>query len=260
MRGAIIGDISGSRFEFTPTKSKDFELFTPSCRFTDDTVLTIAIAKALLDSAGDYTELQKATIESMQELGRRYPDAGYGARFKDWLNSPDPKPYNSFGNGSAMRVSACGYVATNAAEAVCLAHQTSAVTHDHPAAIEAAEAVSLAIFLARSGLSKAEIKRELHRYYPLTKSLAEIRQDYGFEVHAAYSVPEAITAWLESTSLEDAIRNAISLGGDADTQAAIAGSIAEAEYGLDSELWTAATKYLDSYLLSIVEQFTEHFC
>lgn len=259
MRGAIIGDICGSRFEFSPTKSIDFDIFTPSCHFTDDTVMTIAIAKSFLDSAGDYSKLQKLAIKNMQELGRRYPEAGYGARFSDWLHCSAPKPYNSFGNGSAMRVSACAYVAKNAAEAVSLARQTSLVTHDHPAAIKAAEAVSLAIYLARNGYSKTEIKRELNYYYPLDKPLAEIRKNYSFEVHASYSVPEAITAWLESISLEDAIRNAISLGGDSDTQAAIAGSIAEAEYGLDSKLWNSARSYLDSYLLSIVEQFIKRF-
>ena len=222
MLGAIAGDVIGSVYEGNPTKSPDFPLFHPLCSFTDDTVMTVATAHAIL--TGDpYTEAYRA-------FGRRYPHAGYGSGFRAWLRSEEPRPYNSWGNGSAMRVSPVGLAFNDVETVLREARRSAEVTHNHPEGIKGAQAVALAGFMANTGASKAEIRVEMtQRFgYDLTRRIAEIRPDYAFDVSCQGTVPEALTAFLESTSVEDAIRLAISLGGDSDTLAAIAGGIAHA--------------------------------
>jgi ADP-ribosylglycohydrolase len=223
--GAIAGDMIGVPHEYTRRKSMEFELFTPASLFSDDTVLTVAVAEAILTD-GDYG----ATI---RRYGRRFPNAGYGGLFQRWLFSSEPKPYGSFGNGSAMRVSPVGW-AFDSAESVLLGAEGSAVvTHNHPEGVKGAQAVALAIYLARSGLGKSDIRAEIQsRFgYALERSLDDIRPAYEWDVTCQGSVPESIIAFLESENYEDAVRKSISLGGDADTMAAISGSIAEAYYG-----------------------------
>ena len=262
MLGAIIGDIAGSRFEWNPHKSKDFDLLTQlgGCRPTDDSVMTIAVANAILECNGDYTALSEKTVQSMQYMGRRYPRAGYGGKFHGWLNSQNPSPYNSFGNGSAMRVSPCAYAARTLEEAIDLSHSVTAVTHNHPEGIKGAEATTVAIFMALHGKNILEIRDYIHKhYYPMDFTLASIRDNYHFDVTCQGSVPQAIMAFLESMNFEDAIRNAISLGGDADTQAAIAGSIAEAYYGIPAETRKLALTFLDDAMLSTVNSFEARF-
>ena len=258
MFGALIGDIAGSRFEWNPTKSKDFDLLTQigGCKPTDDSVMTVAIANAILECDGDYADLSEKTISQMRTTGRRYPHAGYGGGFRAWLEAPVPRPYNSFGNGSAMRVSPCAYAANTLDEAIALSRAVSEVTHNHPEGIKGAEAVTVAIFMALHGKNILEIRDYINKhYYPMDFTLDSIRGSYKFDVTCQGSVPQAIMAFLESSDFEDAIRNAISLGGDADTQAAIAGSIAEAYYGIPAETRKLAFTFLDDYLLASVNRF-----
>lgn len=231
MYGAIMGDIVGSRYEHESIKTKDFPLVSPGCTFTDDTVMTVAVARALLANKETGEPLDFLLVREMQALGRRYPYAGYGERFWGWLCSPCPVPYGSFGNGSAMRISPCGLWAQSLGEALTLAELSAAVTHDHPEGIRGAQAAAAAVYMAKTGRSKAEIAAYIRKnFYPLDRSLAQIRPGYGFDVSCQGSVPQAIEAFLEADSYEDALRNAVSLGGDSDTQAAIAGSIAWAYY------------------------------
>ena len=231
MIGAIIGDIVGSIYEFNNIKTKKFEFWGKGCEFTDDTVMTVAVADALMsvkDEAGFQTEVAK----KMRDYGARYPYAGYGYMFGEWLNSKQPKPYNSFGNGSAMRVSPCGFAARSIEEALKLAEISAGVTHNHTEGMKGAKATAAAIYLAKTGESKEKIKQYVEdNFYALTETLAEIRPKYRFNETCQNTVPQAIQAFLESDSFEDAVRNAISLGGDSDTLAAITGGIAEAFYG-----------------------------
>lgn len=254
MIGAIIGDIVGSRFEFDNIKTKHFELFTTECDFTDDTVMTLAIAKAFAKYNHD-KDFKKTLIKTMHEVGGQYPSCGYGGHFLDWIVDENTEPYNSCGNGSAMRVSSIGWYAETLAEAEELAKISAEVTHNHPEGIKGAQAVAAAIFLAKSGVSKSEIKEYIEQnYYTLDFTLDEIRPIYQYEIVCQTSVPQAIQAFLESTDFEDAIRNAISIGGDSDTVAAITGSIADAYYGVDEDLRETALSYLDDYLLDIYEE------
>ena len=225
MLGAICGDIIGSVHERAATKRTDFRLFDRAMRFTDDTVLTVATAHAILHGI--------PFADAYHEYGRRFPNCGFGSAFKRWLRSDDRQPYFSYGNGSAMRVSPVGWVAATEEEVLDLARRTAVVTHDHPEGIRGAEAVALAVFLGRTGRSKDQIRDRVTAVtsYDLTRSIARIRPRYRFDSSSQGSVPEAIIAFLESAGYEDAIRTAISLGGDADTQAAIAGAIAEAYFG-----------------------------
>ena len=260
MIGAIIGDIVGSRFEWDNIKTKAFELFTPDCSFTDDSVMTLAVAQAILNSGGDLDALEREAVACMRALGKRYPLAGYGGRFTMWLLSKNPKPYNSFGNGSAMRVSPCGFAAKTLDEAVAMADAVTKVTHDHPEGMKGAEATAAAIFLARSGKSKEEIREHIvQNYYPLCFTLDEIRPDYTFDVTCQGSVPQALEAFFESESFEDAIRNAISIGGDSDTIAAITGGVAEAFYGVPEEIRDMALSYLDDTEMEILIAFSEKY-
>lgn len=240
MYGAALGDIIGSPFEFDRgDKTKDFPLFSRASGFTDDTVMTVAVAEALLDpAAGSDEEIKAAVAASMRSWGRRYPYSGYGARFIDWLYDDGMGPYNSYGNGSAMRVSAAGWLYKTLEETRRIARLTAAVSHDHPEGIKGAESVASAIFLARNGTSKAEIREYTEREfgYDLSRTCDQIRPGYKHVESCQESVPEAITAFLESTDFEDAVRTAVSLGGDTDTIGCITGSIAEAFYGIPEEL------------------------
>ncbi|HWQ71684.1 MAG TPA: ADP-ribosylglycohydrolase family protein [Desulfitobacteriaceae bacterium] len=256
MLGAIIGDIIGSRFEWNNIKIKDFDFFTYHCEFTDDSVMSLAVAKALLDCTGDYNNLGEFAVKAMQEVGRPYPNCGYGGMFRQWMYSDDPKAYNSFGNGAAMRVSACGFAAKTFDEAKLLSRKVTEVTHNHPEGIKGAEATTVCIFLAREGKSILEIRDYVNEhYYPLNFTLDGIRDSYVFNETCQDTVPQAIMAFLESVSFEDAIRNAISIGGDSDTLAAITGGIAEAYYGVPTEIRKHALTFLDERLLKILADF-----
>ena len=260
MLGAIIGDIVGSKFEFGPIKTTDFPLFSEGCRFTDDTVMTIAVAQALLDSEGkNDEEIKQTLIDSMKHYGHLYPHAGYGGSFGAWLNSDDSKAYNSFGNGSAMRVSSVGWLYPTLEETLKIAKLTAAVTHNHPEGIKGAQATAAAIFLARNKTPKNEIKEYIEKTfgYNLNFTLDEIRPDYCFDVTCQGSVPEAIKCFLEANSFEETIRLAISLGGDADTQGAIAGSIAEAYYGIPETIAKKALEFIPENFASSVKRLKE---
>ncbi len=255
MFGAILGDMIGAPYEFDQgDKTKDFPLFSEDSLFTDDSVMTVAVAEALLDTLGGTDdELRAAMIKSMQKWGRRYPTAGYGARFIGWIHTDDPHPYNSCGNGSAMRVSAAGWLGNTLEEARHLARLSAEVTHNHPEGIKGAEATASAIYLARTGKSKAEIKDYIVNEfgYDLSRTCDEIRPTYHHVETCQITVPEAITAFLEGENFEDVVRTAVSLGGDCDTLACIAGSIAEAFYGIPKELIEAARDGLTDDMLEV---------
>jgi len=256
MIGAIVGDIVGSRFEWDNYRRKDFELFTSKCFATDDSIMTLAIGKALMESKPDWSDLAEQAVRWMHEVGRPYPQCGYGGRFWDWMYSNNPKPYNSFGNGAAMRVSACGFVAESLEEAKQLSKAVTEVTHNHPEGLKGAEATTVAIYMARTGSTLEEIREVIEReYYPMNFTLNEIRDTYEFNETCQNTVPQAMMAFFESTSFEDAIRNAISVGGDSDTLAAITGGIAEAYYGVPDDIRAKAVGYLDNRLKEILELF-----
>lgn len=272
MLGAIIGDIVGSRFEWHNHKDKHFELFTEDCRMTDDSIMTLAVAKALLEtekakkSVADgqernneyYVLLEKFSIQYMQAFGRRYPNCGFSRAFFQWIISDDPKAYNSFGNGAAMRISPVAYAGRTEKEIQCLSETVTGVSHNHAEGLKGAEATATAIFMAQSGSSKDEIRnRIVENYYPLDFTLDGIRGSYRFTTDCQATVPQAIVAFLESTSFEDAVRNAVSLGGDSDTLAAIAGAIAEAHYGIPEQIKERAWSYFDDEMLSVYEEWVK---
>lgn len=260
MLGAIIGDIVGSRFEWNNNRSKQFDLLTYKCSVTDDSIMSLAIAKALLESTSDYSDLSENAVKFMQGIGRHYPDCGYGGRFREWIHSDNPKPYGSYGNGSAMRVSACGFVANSLEEAKQLSKAVTEVTHNHPEGLKGAEATAVAIFLARSGKNLLEIRDYITKnYYPLNFTLDGIRDSYEFNESCQDTVPQALEAFFESKDFEDAIRNAISIGGDSDTLAAITGGIAEAYYGIPTEIRKHAITFLDKRLLKILVAFENKY-
>ncbi len=259
MLGAIIGDIAGSRFEWDNNKSKEFELMTGRCKPTDDSNMTLAVALAILLAEGDWSTLPELAVITMQRFGQRYPH-GYGSRFREWLRSEDPQPYNSWGNGSAMRVSPCAWAASSLEEALQLSDAVTGVTHNHPEGIKGARAVTAAIWLARQGADIPEIRKHIEEnYYPLDFTIDQIREDYKFDVSCQGSVPQAIEAFLESLSFEDAIRNAVSIGGDSDTIAAMAGSIAEAYYGIPTDMRDQVMGFLDETQSSVVDQFEQKY-
>jgi ADP-ribosylglycohydrolase len=254
MIGAIAGDVIGSVFEHYPTKSIQFDLFSPYSRFTDDTVLTLAIANAIM------REIDYAT--SLRTFGAKYPQAGYGASFFRWIFSSDMKPYNSWGNGSAMRVSPVGFAFESEDKVLKEAKKSAQVTHNHPEGIKGAQAVALAIFLARSGKSKKTIKSEItHRFgYHLDRKIDDIRPHYHFDVSCQGSVPESIIVFLEGENFEDTIRKGVSLGGDSDTIACIAGGIAQAFYGdIPQEIVSNVRKRLPEPFLHIIDEFCERY-
>ena len=256
MVGAIIGDIVGSPYEFDNIKTKDFPLFNKLSIFTDDTVMTIAVGKALSQyNREDNVEVfQEILIDVMHDLGERYPDCGFGGRFEDWILNKSRKPYNSCGNGSAMRVSPVAWYSKSLEEAEELAKASAEITHNHPDGIKGAQATAAAIYLARIGKSKQEIKKYIeNKYYKIPFTLDEIRPTYEFVAINNGTVQPALEAFFESENFEDAIRNAISIGGDSDTIGAITGAVAEAYYGIDHDLSETALSFLDNDLLDDAE-------
>ena len=233
MIGAIIGDTVGSVYEFANIKTKEFPLLGPCSSYTDDSILTIAVGSALLQAAERGVAPSQTLVGELRRLGRAYPSpmGGYGTRFERWLFSEKPEPYGSYGNGSAMRASPCGEIARSLEEARSLARQSAEVTHNHPDGIRGAETVAAAVYLARSGADKGVIRQYIDgQLYPLRETVEQIRPGYAFEVSCRETVPQAVIAFLESESFEDAIRTAVSLGGDSDTLTCITGAIAWAYY------------------------------
>jgi len=261
MLGAIVGDIAGSRFEWDNIKTKRFDLLTDRCACTDDSIMSLAIAAALLAWDGsDDARLGELAVKAMRDIGQPYPHCGYGGRFGRWMYEDTPCPYNSFGNGAAMRVSACGWAGQSLNEVRRLSRAVTEVTHNHPEGIKGAEATAACVFLARTGQSIPEIRDHVdRRYYPMDFTLNGIRAGYSFNETCQETVPQAIMAFLESTDFEDAIRGAISLGGDSDTLAAITGSIAEAYYGIPDEIRQRALSFLDKRLLTILTDFERRY-
>ncbi len=254
MVGAIVGDIVGSRFEFNNTNKLDFEFFTPECGFTDDTICTVAVADAILKN----TSFKKSIHDWCNKYP--YPKGGYGGSFARWVHSANPQPYGSFGNGSAMRVSACGWLPTK--EAVLKnARLSAACTHNHPEGIKGAECVAECIFLARKDKDKSTIRKMItdHYHYDMTPSCDEIRNTNTFNETCQVTIPQAIVCFLESTDFESAIRLAVSIGGDSDTIAAITGSIAEAYYGVPAQIKNQAMRYLDAEMINIITKFEEKY-
>ena len=259
MLGAIIGDIIGSRFEFDNVKTKEFNLLAKGCEFTDDTVMTIAVAKALSQhkEIADLEAFKQALIAAMHEVGSNYPCCGYGWSFRLWILRKQTEPYNSFGNGSAMRVSPVAWYASSLEETEALAKATAEVTHNHPEGIKGAQAIASAIYLARTGKTKEEIRRYItENYYTIDFTLDEIRPTYRFNETCQGSCPQALQAFFESTDFEDAIRNAISIGGDSDTIACMAGAVAAAFYGIPKDIREEAGPFIDGEVRNVLDRFT----
>ena len=263
MLGAILGDMVGSPFEFDHNnyKHKDFALLSKRSHFTDDTVMTLAVARGLIAGQGDAQKTFAEVRYEMRRLGKMYPDAGYGGMFRRWLRAEHPQPYGSFGNGSAMRVAAAGWLFDTLDKTLEMAKVTAEVTHNHPEGIKGAQATAAAIFLARTGHSKPEIRQYVGQTfgYDLSRTCDEIRPHYHHVETCQQTVPEAIISFLESNSLEDALRNAVSLGGDSDTLACITGGIAEAFYGMPQELRKETLKRLPEDLREAYELFRQNF-
>ena len=254
--GAIAGDVIGSAYEFNPTREYDFDLFTRKSTFTDDTVLTMANAQWLLE---DETHSPEILVDIMHDMCLRYDGRGYGGRFMGWIMSNDPQPYGSFGNGSAMRVSPVGYYAKTLDEALALAKVSAEVTHNHPEGIKGAQATAAAIFLARQGKSKREIRKYVEEtsQYDLSRTLEEIRPDYSFDETCQRTVPEAITCYMEGKDYEDVVRLAVTLAADADTLAAIAGSIASATMEVSNEIAQQVISLLSEEFCTLMLRFNE---
>lgn len=263
MLGAMIGDIVGSRFEFDMgDKSKEFEIFAPECQFTDDTVMTVAVAEALLDVGKEapVSEIEAAVKDSMQKWGHKYPNAGYGGNFYRWLaTGKNAAPYGSYGNGSAMRVAPAGWLYDSLERTREVARATANVTHNHPEGIKGAESVASVIFLARFGWEKADIKQYVidEFGYDLSRTLDEIRPTYHHVESCQETVPEAMTAFFEGEDFEDVLRCAVSLGGDCDTLTDIACAMAEGYYGIPEEIGEAAKKYLTEDIMEVYARFWE---
>ena len=250
MLGAIAGDVLGSSFEFYPMKNKKFELLEKNSHFTDDTVMTVAVADSIMNKI--------PYVESLQMWGRKYPRAGYGGWFKKWIHQDDPKPYNSYGNGSAMRSSSIGWLLDDEVSVLREAGKSAEITHNHPEGIKGARSVALGVLMGRKGSSKKEIKQKMESLfnYDLSQKIDDIRANYTFNPTCQGSVPQAIIAFLESKDFEDAIRNSISLGGDADTQACITGSLAEAFYkNIPDEIASFVKWRIENDLLAVLDQF-----
>ena len=264
MLGAIIGDIVGSRFEFHNTKHKDFDFFDEKCHFTDDTVMTVAVAEALLSSKSLF-ELKQNTVACMRKFGQAYPHCAYGGMFRHWLNTENPQPYNSFGNGAAMRISPVGFLARSVEDVKKLSKAVTAVTHNHPEGLKGAEAIAMAIYWARQNENKEDIFQFIARYYyPELKTeeltYNSLHKNYSWEyglgsVTCQDSVPQAITCFQESEDFEDAIRKAVSIGGDSDTIAAMVGGIAEAYYGIPEEIEKQAYAFLPEEFKAVIAKF-----
>lgn len=259
--GTIIGDISGSRFELVNNKNgKKFELFHKNCRYTDDSVMTLAVAKALIDSKDDLSDIEDKTIKSMSELGRKYPDCGYGPSFYQWIISEEHKPYGSFGNGAAMRISPVGVAINSIDKIKSVSAIITNVSHNHPDSISGAEAIAVAIRMALNGENKGSIKQYIEsNYFKIDDLKVDTMKPQYFHINCVETVKQSLSAFFDSYDFEDAIRNAIALGGDSDTIGAITGSIAAAYYGIPKELIEKALPYLDKYLIKIHDQFNEKY-
>ena len=258
MYGAILGDIIGSPYEFDRSpKIKDFPLLTDACYYTDDSVMTVAVAEAFLDAPEDEQIIRSRVVAAMKKWGRLYHDAGYGVYFCGWLAEEDPRPYGSYGNGSAMRVSSVAWLYEDLDTVRRMARLSAEVTHNHPEGIKGAEATASAIFMGRTGCSKEQIRQYIEEEfdYDLSRTCDEIRPNYRHIESCQETVPEAIIAFLEGQDFEDVIRTAVSLGGDCDTLTCIAGSIAEGFYGVPEELKEEVRRRLPQDLLEVVEQF-----
>ena len=256
MLGALVGDIVGSVYEFHNVKYTDFEMFTPWTNFTDDSVMTLAVAKWLME---DESRSMQGLAYYMQELGKKYPNAGYGGNFSAWLYQEHPQPYNSWGNGSGMRVSPVGLYARTLDEALALAAVTAAVTHNHPEGVKGAQAIAASMFLCSEGKSKEEIRDYVERVfdYDLHRKIEDIRPSYSFDVSCQGSVPEAIIAFLEGNDFEEVIRLAVSIGGDSDTIACMAGAIAACLYPIPDWMVEKCDAVLTDELRQIKDQFME---
>lgn len=259
--GSIIGDIVGSRFELVSNKhGKEFEFLHKFCRYTDDSVMTLAVAKAFLEVKEDYSNLEEQVIKSMTEVGRKYPSCGYGPSFYRWIMSENHKPYGSFGNGSAMRISAVGVVAKSVDDIKRLSAIVTNVSHNHPDSINGSEAIAVAIHMALNGKSKDEIKKYIEdNYFKIDVLKIDTMKPQYFHINCVETVKQSIGAFLESTDYEDAIRNAIALGGDSDTIGAITGSISSAFYGIPEDISKKALEYLDDYLIKIHDDFNAKY-
>ena len=265
MYGAIIGDIIGSPYEFDRgDKSREFELFTEKCEFTDDTVMTVAVAEALLNARRDGVDhderaVKKMLVESIKDWGHRYPNSGYGLKFENWLFSIHSEPYYSLGNGSGMRVSPVGWLYDKMDRTREVARWTAEITHDHPEGVKGAESTAAAVFLARQGKKQQEIREYLGDEfgYDLTRTLDEIRPNYRHVETCMETMPEAFTCFFESCDYESCVRNVMYIGGDTDTLAAIAGGIAEAAFGVPKEIVERARNYLTEDIQAVVDRFYE---
>jgi len=254
--GAIIGDIVGSIYEFSNIKTKKFPFFPMNGYITDDSCMTIAVADALMQWKCDGGDLQQLAIQSMRQIGFKHPNMGYGFGFAKWLFNKESEPYNSWGNGAAMRISAVGWIGNSIPEVKRLSYMVTAVSHDHIEGIKGAEATAIAIFMARTGKSKEEIAKYItDNYYDWCSSVAELQANYSWDGSCQGTVPPALQCFFESESFEDAIRNAISIGGDSDTIGAITGAVAGAYYDIPKEMIDAARKYVPDDLLAIVDKF-----
>lgn len=262
MWGAIIGDIVGSRFEHKNYRKKDFMLFTAENRFTDDSLMTLAVAKALCRCGrGTEEELRGEVIRCMRIMGSKYPDAGWGFHFARWLHSDDPQPYNSYGNGAAMRVSPVGAYARSEEEVKRLSGIVTGVSHNHPEGLKGAECVAMCVYLANNGAGKNDIYRRVAtEYYPQITALScgELSKNYTFDVSCQGSVPQAIACFLSGKNFEDTLRYAVSIGGDSDTIAAIAGGIAGVYFGIPEDVIEMAKIYLDDDLVLLAENIERH--
>jgi len=264
MLGAIIGDIVGSRFEWNNIKTKRFEFFHDECTFTDDTVMTCAVAQAvsLWDDEGrpPYHRLSELAVGCLRDLGNAYPNRGYGGHFRRWLQDSSMGPYFSCGNGSAMRISPIGWAATSLDECIAMSRAVTAITHDHPDGIMGAEATATQIFLARNGASLHELEtHETQHYYPITYDLKWLQDNYRWSSLCDHTCQPAFVCLYDSKGFEDCIRNCMCIGGDSDTIGAIAGGIAEAVYGIPENILEKGLAYLDDGLTTIVEEFTKRF-
>ena len=258
MLGAILGDVIGSVYEWKNIKTTSFPLFRPGCTPTDDSVMTIAVADGLMRAWGEDKEtIKKSVISSMQYYGRKYPHAGYGGSFSRWLGSSNPEPYNSWGNGSGMRVSSVGWLFDNLAEVESMAALTAEVTHNHPEGIKGAQVIAACVFLARAKNDKETIRKYIEEQYgyDLSVPLDDIRPWYSFDVSCQGSVPQAVRAFLEGNSYEEAVRLAVSIGGDSDTIACMAGAIAEGYYGIPEDIKKEGLTYIDPFLQGKIKKF-----
>ena len=259
MLGAIIGDIVGSIYEFDNIRTKNFQLFSSRCFFTDDTVMTIAVYKALKKSKlFNYKNLQEQAVKQMQKYGKLYPNMSYGTSFQQWLNTKNPRPYNSYGNGAAMRVSPVAYFAKSIDEVKKLSYQVTVVSHNHEEGIKGAEATAISIWLALNKYSKEQIKKYIEeKYYSLDFEYEDLVKNYRFNETCQNTVPQAIYCFLISESFEDCLRTSISIGGDSDTLCAISCAIAEAYYGIPEDIKFIALQYLDKKILADYKEFNK---